>query len=379
MIQNKFTFPRGYRMFHKEQLFNYQLNRWYSLGYARWEDIEEAGRKINNFGDWKREMMRLAEEAETEGRLLNAAFYYRAAEFYTFQDDPDKEGLYDKFISLFYRIFIDEGIERFKIPYEKAFLPALRVPAAGGVKKGVIVMHGGFDSFIEEFYSWMRYFSDKGYEVIAFEGQGQGGARRKYSLLLDYRWEKPVKAVLDYFELEEATLLGISMGGWLCFRAAAFEARIKRVIAVGIAYDYLKFPPLWARLLMNFFFNHLRGFTNKMTFKKMAKEGMHKWSLGNLMYISDTKTPLDAVDVIKEMNSKNLHSEMVEQDVLILTGRNDHFIPFKMHRMQVKALSKAKSVTGRIFNREEEAHNHCQIGNQGLALEVMVKWLEEVS
>jgi len=42
---------------------------------------------------------------------MNAAFYYRAPEFYTFEDDPDKERLYDRFIELFDKAFKDEGIE----------------------------------------------------------------------------------------------------------------------------------------------------------------------------------------------------------------------------------------------------------------------------
>jgi alpha-beta hydrolase superfamily lysophospholipase len=58
------------------------------------------------------------------------------------------------------------------------------------IKKGTVVIHGGFDSFIEEFFSWMAYFAEAGYEIIAFEGPGQGGARRKYDTLLcwEYLW-----------------------------------------------------------------------------------------------------------------------------------------------------------------------------------------------
>ncbi len=36
-------------------------------------------------------------------------------------------------------------------------------------------------------------------------------------------------------------------------------------------------------------------------------------------------------DVFLELNDKNIHSELVNQDVLYITGRNDHFVPFKMH------------------------------------------------
>ncbi|GAG10018.1 unnamed protein product [marine sediment metagenome] len=48
-----------------------------------------------------------------------------------------------------------------------------------------------------------------------------------------------------------------------------------------------------------------------------------------------------------------------------------------MHDKQVKALTNARSVTGRVFTKEDHAQNHCQVGNTGLMLDVMVKWLEE--
>jgi len=381
MTNNKksFTFPVGYHEFHKDQVFNFQLNRWYSLGYARFEDMKEAGQKIENFEDWKTEMLTLAEKAESEERFMNAAFYYRAAEFYVLQDSPEKELLYDKFRELFYKVFKDDTIERFKVPYNKAFLPAMKIPVSGK-KKGTIVMHGGFDSFIEEFYSWMRYFSNNGYEVIAFEGPGQGAARRKYGLALDYEWEKPAKAVLDYFKLNDVTWLGISMGGWFCFRAAAFEPRIKRVIASSIAFDYMQGYNIIIRWLHLFFLKYFRNYTNKMAMKSIQKgKGLEAWMTANLMYITKKKTPMDAFGFWLQLNEENLHSDMVKQDVLILTGRNDHFIPFKMHDKQVKALTNAKSVTARVFTKEEQAHNHCQIGNIGLALDVMVKWIEKKS
>lgn len=378
MSKSKFTFPVGYHDFHKDQVFNFQLNRWYSFGYARFEDMQEAGQKIENFADWKRELTQLAEKAVSEKRLMNAAFYYRAAEFYTFEEDPDKEPLYDKFSDLFYKVFKKDDIGRFKVPYKKSFLPAMEVSPVAGKTKGTIVMFGGFDSYIEEFYSWMRYFADHGYKVIAFEGPGQGAARKKYGLALDYEWEKPTKAVLDYFKLDNVTLLGISMGGWFCFRAAAFEPRIKRVVASGIAFDYMQMPSVPLQWLMKLFLKS-EGLMNYLSERKIRKDPGHTWSIHNAMYITKTKTPMDAMKTILQLNEKNLHSDLVKQDVLILTGAEDHFIPLKMHDMQVKALVNAKSVTGRVFTEKDQAQNHCQIGNTGLALDVMLKWLAEKS
>jgi len=70
---------------------------------------------------------------------------------------------------------------------------------------------------IEEFYSWVRYFSDHGGKVIASEGPGRDAARRKYGFALDDEWEKPGRSVLDYFRLHDVTWLGMSMAGILAF------------------------------------------------------------------------------------------------------------------------------------------------------------------
>lgn len=374
-----FKFPVGYHDLHRIKIINFQLNRWYSLGYARLEDMVNAGQRIKTADDWKDEMISQAEIALKEGRIMNGAFYYRAAEFFTLPSDPDKLKLYNQFTDLFYgTVFAEDQMERAIVPFEKDFLSALKVPSRLPDVKGYIVIHGGFDSFIEEFYSMGTYFADLGYNVILFEGPGQGATLKKHHLPLSYEWEKPLKAVLDYFELSDVTLIGISMGGWLCFRAAAFEPRVKRVIASSIAFDYMQIPPApvaaFARSL--FRYPRMMNYLAEMKMKKMPQE---KWGIYNLMYITKKKTPFEASKVMLDFNEENLHSELVAQDVLILTGAEDHFIPLKMHDKQVRALTGAKSVTGRIFTREEQGHNHCQIGNFGLALETMAHWIKTKS
>ena len=97
------------------------------------------------------------------------------------------------------------------------------------------------------------------------------------------------------------------------------------------------------------------------------------------MFVTNKKEPIEAFDVLLQFNEKNLHSGLVRQDVLIFTGKEDHMIPFKMHNLQVEALTNAKSVTGKVFTKEENAQNHCQIGNLGMAMDAMLKWIEEKS
>jgi len=374
---SNFVFPVGYIKMHRIKIIDFQLNRWYSFGYARLKDMKDAAKRIKGLSDWKNEMIRQAEKALAENRIINATFYYRAAEFFTHPSDPDKKVLYDKFKDLFYnKAFTDKNIEKFKVPYTSSFLPAIKIKSKDKITRGSIVIHGGFDSYMEEFYSFGHYFSDLGYDVFIFEGPGQGAALKEYGLPLTYQWELPIKAALDYFELNDVTLLGISMGGWLCFRAAAYDKRIKRVIASSIAYDYLKIPPEYIENFARWLLAHPK-IMEPAARLKMKLIPQENWGAVNLMYITMKDNPVEASKVMLEFNSENIKSELVKQDVLILTGAEDHFIPLKMHYMQVNALKNAKSITERIFNREEQGQNHCQVGNIGLALKVMSDWIKE--
>ncbi len=58
--ENRLEFPIGYHKFHKKELYNFQLNRWYSMGYLPYNELEETGKKITDFKSWNTEMKRLA-------------------------------------------------------------------------------------------------------------------------------------------------------------------------------------------------------------------------------------------------------------------------------------------------------------------------------
>jgi alpha-beta hydrolase superfamily lysophospholipase len=375
--ETKYNLPVGYFDFHKKQIYNFQFNRWHSLGFARYEDMQKVAHNINSFSDWKTTLVDLAETAEQENRLKNAAIYYRGAEFYITNQDPDKIKLYDKFITLFYQIFKKDGIKSYKIPYDSSYLHALQVPAKKKEKKGTIIMHGGFDSFVEEFYYIMRIFSDHGYEVIAYEGPGQGGTRRKYDLGWDEHWEKPTTTIIDYFKLNNVTIFGISMGGHLCLRAAAFEPRIKRVITSGGAHDYWQIMNIASRCMLKFFM-HFENFTTRAMVKKMKKDEYHNWFAENSMFITKINNPFQASMNILNMNKENSQPHRITQDVLILSAKNDHFIPIKMHKKMIKALTNARSVKGIIYTKDTSAHNHCQIGNIPLVTTNILDWINEI-
>jgi hypothetical protein len=73
-------------------------------------------------------------------------------------------------------------------------------------------------------------------------------------------------------------MIGISMGGWFCLRAAGFENRIKRVVATGHAIDYMKsMPPIFRKIHL-WCMSHWPGFMNRMAVMKFEKrEGMASW------------------------------------------------------------------------------------------------------
>jgi len=229
----KFTpveMPVGYYEFHPVPHMNFQINRWHSSGGYDKKTAEYAGKHIQTFDDWTRVWKELGQKAEADGELRNAAFCYRAAEFFTDPNHPEKTALYDRFIELFYTVHNDDPIETHEIPYGTGALHALRVVPPH--PKGIFVIHGGGDSFAEEFLPYMIHWYNRGYEVINFEGPGQGSVIHKHGLGFEWQWEHCTKAVLDYFKIEECAFMGISFGGWFCIRAAAHEPRIYKARCV---------------------------------------------------------------------------------------------------------------------------------------------------
>lgn len=375
-MEKPFEFPIGYHKYSTQKVFNYQLNRFHSIGMARHEDCMEMGKRIKCFDDWKNVTQQSARIAEEEGRLLNAAIYYRASEFYTMGDEKAKEIMYDSFIKTFYKAVKSEKFVHEFIPYESGELPVLRFNANGD-KKGTILLHGGFDSFQEEWFFIMKYLSQNGYEVIGFEGPGQGHMLIKQNIPLDYRWERPVKCILDYYEVDKATLFGLSMGGWFCLRAAAYEPRIASVIPSGHAVDYSRIPPDFARNMMMFFIKHMRKYTANSFVKVSKKKGIQGWQTYQLSNIT-RKNPLEAFEYSLNMNEENLASHQIKAHVLYLTGKDDHFVPYKMHDWQVKLFTGCKSFADKVYTRETQANNHCQVGNIGLMLDDILLWLTSI-
>jgi len=363
---------------------NFQMNRWFSwVGEkSMLDEMRGVAPRIASYADWIREFLALAENASRQGHLLRAAYHYRAAEFFMRADDPDRKSTREKFLGAVRSVYGLEKIERHAIPYAdghvEGFLPAYRFTPIQS--KGTIVFFGGFDSYIEELTLAFFYLRDAGYEVIAFEGPGQGGALNEASLSMTAEWHKPAKAVLDYFKLDQVTLAGLSMGGCLVFRAAAFEARVERVIAYDVFTDFLdvnlrQVKPLRRGLLKALLNLRAAAVVNAMVAGVAKDSPVAEWGIEEGMHVTGTSSPYEFLRKARQLHTADV-SALIKQDVLLLAGNEDHYVPTEQFYQQIKMLKNARSITARLFSKDESAENHCQAGNYGLALRTIVNWLD---
>ena len=368
------TFPVGYHDFHKDQHVNFQFNRWHSLGYWTEAETREVGGRVNDVREDLSELVTIAGEMKSSGRDLAAAFALRAAEFFTHPNDHNKLPLYDQFHQSFYAAVQDERMEVVSVPYQDGCLPVLRFSPE--MTKGVILIHGGLDSFMEEFYSAAVYLLNAGYEVILFEGPGQGAALRKSGLHMTHEWEKPTRAVMDHLQLEDVTLVGLSLGGYLAPRAAAFEERISKVVLFDV-FIYDQHGQGLQRAIYHLFLKY-PGLYNWVAKTAMSKSPAMDNVVSQWMFITGVENPSDWNALIEHYSVSDIASR-VKQDVLLLAGEDDHMIPFKEYEKNQRGFCNARSITGRVFSADEHASNHCQVGNIKLALDVILEWVGRVA
>ncbi|MDO4772660.1 MAG: alpha/beta fold hydrolase [Bacillota bacterium] len=307
------------------------------------------------------------------------------SEFFMYDGDPDKKHYYELATELFYAYYADffEGedalITRYEIPYEEVKLPVWHLKPETE-SKGLILLHGGNDSYFEEFLFPVLYLREQGFEVYLFEGPGQGGVVRLQGKHFTHEWEKPVKAVLDYFSLEDVCIIGVSLGGYLAPRAAAFEKCITKVVAwsifpcfqdviLGTQKPFLQklfriLMKLGAKRVINFVF-----------YQKAKKDPMIDWGLKHGMYAYEAEDPYTYAKILKRYDLEPIAGR-ITQDMLILGASEDHFIDYRMIGREIEMLTGVKSLTFRLFTDKEQAQNHCNAGNTKPALDTICRWME---
>lgn len=376
-------FPVGfYDDIHPDFSVNFQMNRCYTMTNddVMLEEMRAVSPSIHNYEDFIQKFLELYTKALNDGHKLRAAYYLRTAEFYMTAAHPQKQTYRKQFISLMQEYFHITDKQTYKVPYENGFLPTYRFTPEN--PKGIIVMFGGFDSYVEEMIKMALFLNETGYDVVFFDGPGQGSALEDYKIPMTHEWEKPVKAILDYFKLDDVTLLGISLGGYLTIRAAAFEKRVHRVVADDILSNFyevvLNTLPLQLRDNVNSLMSDGNEEKVNILFEDLMKKSlMVEWAINQGKRITGSKTPYEFLSKILLYNTSKI-SEKLEQDVLLMAAKEDHYIPLNQFFEQSKSLTNVHSLTTRMFTRKENAQNHCQSGNLGLAFEVIANWIEQI-
>jgi pimeloyl-ACP methyl ester carboxylesterase len=193
-------------------------------------------------------------------------------------------------------------------------------------------------------------------------------------------WEKPVNAALDFFGRDAVTLMGFSLGGGLVIRAAAFEPRVRRVIACDICTDGLEcalrpLPPPAQSELLGWIDAGNEEAVDKFFVDAMAKSLLLDWMMQEGMHNTGLRTPYEMMKHYQKYETASI-SSLVTQDVLLLAGAEDHYIPVHQLPDQIATLTHVRSLTARLFTRAEQAQSHVQVGNMGLAFRVILDWIE---
>ncbi|MFX0576079.1 alpha/beta fold hydrolase [Nocardia nepalensis] len=370
--------PVGYHRFHPDTSINFQCNRWFNwIGPDSYDEIMATAHAAHSYPQWIDAFLALAARARGQNRPLAAAYYDRAAEFFMSPQDHRKTPARMRFLTAMRESY---AIVPERIPYNGGGMSCYDLrpdrPALGD-----IIVFGGYDSYIEEFLPILTGIVRHGYRVIAFEGPGQGSTLEDGGLPSISEWEQPVSAVLDHYGLDDVTAIGISLGGGLVIRAAAFEPRIHRVIAYDILDDELEVvgrqighgtTPL-LRLLLTL---RARRVVNALA-RVRARRPIAQWGLAQGLHVTGASDPYDFLAAARSTTTRRI-SAAVTADVLLLAGADDHYVPVRQLHRQARALTSARSVTTRLFTAAESASSHCQIGNLALVTRTVLAWLATV-
>ncbi|MFD9822843.1 alpha/beta hydrolase family protein [Streptomyces violascens] len=401
----------------KQILFPNNIQFWYetlrsmshiAYGGADFGEVLSTAERITegDFGSWYTEWAatadRVAGEAETALKaghrvsardgFLRASNYYRSAEFFLHGHpcDPRHDDAYDRSVECFKAaaaLYTTPRVEPVEIPYEHTTLPGYlyRVDDSGAPRP-TLIMHNGFDGTAEE----MHFFGaiaavERGYNVLLFDGPGMPGPRHHQGLVFRPDWENVITPVIDFAETipdiddTRIALLGLSMGGILAPRAAAFEHRLAAVIAVDGLYELgevsvrnIPGPREEAeRLLRAESAPELDAALEQL----MTKDPISRWAINHGMYVMGVDTPRAFSASYLDYTLADGIAEKVQCPTLVCDADADMFFKGQPEKLY-DHLTCRKTLM--LFTTEEGAGAHCHPGAMRLATARIYDWLDDI-
>jgi pimeloyl-ACP methyl ester carboxylesterase len=347
---------------------------------------------------WAREWRRTAERLQRTGMASfrsnhwlsagdafnRAATYYRAAlHRYPEPADPDVRQMARLEVDCFeLGLTLSASPARtVRIPYEGTTLPGYLFPSpAGAAPSPMLIVHQGRDAWAED----CRYIAEaamkRGYHCLLFDGPGQGKTLRLQGLTFRPDWERVITPVVDYavglpaVDKDRIALMGISMGGALAPRAAAFEKRLKILVTnpgvlrwSDVVYNFIgAVDPELLPLLESdaaAFNARIEGI--------MEASNLIRWGVKDTMWKHGATSPADMMIKMKEFtNEDSIHS--ITCRTLVMDGTADEF---STARDLYDALPGPKDYL--LFTEEDAAQTHVQTGALAIATQRLFDWLDD--
>jgi len=352
-----------------------------------------AGDKTSWYNAWSSfadRLYQLAVKARDAGyrvsarnALLRASNYYRSAYVFMFAlpVDPRVTEAYGKQTDAFRKAaaLFDQPIEILSIPYENTTLPGYFIkPDASGAPRKTLLCTGGYDGTCEELFFIIGGGAlERGYNVLIFDGPGQGGALVLQKLVMRPDWENVVTPVVDYLvkrgdvDPDRIALYGGSFGGYLAPRAAAFEHRLTACIADAALFDPAAlsnkmFPPEIVCALE-------KNDVLKPFFNKLEADVTQRFIFGRGMWVHGAATPWEYLKMFQAYSLADVAGN-IRCPTFVDEAENDR------RRGGGKDLYNALRCPKEyvLFAASEGAGEHCEAGAREVFFQRMFDWLDPI-
>jgi alpha-beta hydrolase superfamily lysophospholipase len=401
-----YSVPAVTRLFLKDELLDAQLVR--AVGAAGYggadlgECLLAAGRiDERDLGSWFEQWTAtatavggLAEGEAVAGRcvsarlaFLRACTYHRTAGVMLLGQPLDQRlvSAYRAQADMFAAAMdlMELPVERIEIPFGNMALPGyFFCAAADGRPRATVILTGGYDGTVEELY-----FANgaaalaRGYNVLAFDGPGQGRVLTEQRRVIRADWENVVTPVVDYalgradVDGERIALIGLSFGAHLAPRAASGEHRLAACVADCGAYDL--YDAFLARLPGPLANPKVLGRERvrlclARILDRVAAKPTAGWALRRGMLVHGVDDPLAYVDALREFTLKDRASR-IRCPTWVCSAESDD-ISASAPQL-IDALTCEKTYVR--FTAAEGADDHCEQAARRLYHARAFAWLDD--
>jgi pimeloyl-ACP methyl ester carboxylesterase len=350
----------------------------------------EEGNGKTWFEQWTRVADYLEETAEkflrdgytlsARDTFIRAANYRRSAEFFLHDSPEDRQIAIDSSndaVKCFQKAmaFFPGKLDFIEVPYENTTLPSYFWRSSESTEPArTLIVHSGFDGTAEQVLLWFgRQARERNYNVVAFEGPGQGTVLRNKNLIFRPDWEKVVGPIVDYYidrpevDPQRIALLGQSIGGYLAPRAAAFEPRISACVADDGVYDL----HAALRRMMDWEASTDAEW-DKMAIERIKQDLALRWWIIDGMWKFGASTPSEFLKALQPYNMKSCVKN-IRCPTLVMKGAEDHMFPGQPEQLYAE-LDCPKDYLE--FNNEYGAGEHTHVGAIGLSNAYIFNWLD---